>query len=64
MIQKVDDRLRHEAQKLRFVFTCNDCSAFDPAALACAYGFPTEPHRNVDLDLADEDAFCKTFELA
>ncbi len=64
MIQQVDDKLRREARRLRFLFTCNDCSAFDPKNLGCAYGFPTEPHRDVDLERAEEVIFCKTFELA
>ncbi len=64
MISRVDERLRGEARAFRLAFRCDECAAFDPDATACAYGYPTEPHRGVDLDARDHVLFCKAFELA
>lgn len=64
MRTKVDDRLRDEARRLVLHFTCESCASFDDRAVGCAYGYPTEPHRGVDLDAAEEILFCKSFELA
>jgi hypothetical protein len=60
---RVDDRLRHEARHFALRFTCDACAAFDPEHARCAYGFPTEPHRDSVLDGRDEILFCKAFEL-
>lgn len=64
MITRVDDRLRQEARRYRLAFTCESCQAFDREHVRCAYGFPTAPHHQVDLDRAEFLSFCKAFELA
>jgi hypothetical protein len=63
MITPVDPRLRTEARRYALRFGCEACRAFDPERATCAYGFPTEPHREAVIDRADELAFCKAFEL-
>jgi hypothetical protein len=65
MITAVDDQFRREIVKFNLRCTCDACAAFEPVESACAYGYPTEPHRR--LPLAGEPAefvFCKAFELA
>jgi hypothetical protein len=64
MITRIDQRLRTEAQRYALRFGCEACLAFDPSLSVCAYGFPTEPHREAELERADELLFCKAFELA
>ena len=60
----VDEQLRGEAREFSLRFTCDSCQNFDPDALACGNGYPTEPHRSVDLACVQELLFCKEFELA
>jgi hypothetical protein len=56
-------QFRREAQEFDLRCTCESCAAFDAERAACAYGYPTEPHRS--LPVADDRAyvFCKAFEL-
>jgi hypothetical protein len=63
MIVTIDDRLREEAKRYRFVFACPDCVAYDADQDRCTLGYPTEPHRNPELEGRVEVTFCKTFEL-
>ena len=63
MIHRVDDRLREEARRFRLVFACPDCAQFDPVDKSCSFGFPTEPHRDPNLEGRGELIFCKAFEL-
>lgn len=63
MIHRIDARLREEAARFRLVFSCDACAAFEPDDASCAFGFPTEPHRDANLEGRDEVVFCKTFEL-
>jgi hypothetical protein len=74
----VDERLRLEADRFAFRFGCEHCAHFDvgqssPSAAAangtvgsaaCANGYPSEAHRDVDLSTRSELFFCKEFELA
>jgi hypothetical protein len=59
----VDERLRSEAAQFGLRFTCEHCAHFDVPRNACAHGYPSEPHRQVDLDGRVELEFCKDFEL-
>jgi hypothetical protein len=63
VITLVDQRFRREAVANTLRFTCEHCALFDPDAVACANGYPTEPHREVDLASAGHVLFCKDFEL-
>jgi hypothetical protein len=65
MITVADERFRREIVKFNLRCTCDACAAFDLAANACAYGYPTEPHRRLPLVTdRQEFVFCKAFELA
>jgi hypothetical protein len=59
----VDDRLRRESAQFALRFTCESCVHFAPEARNCVNGFPTDPHRDVDLGSCREVIFCKLFEL-
>jgi hypothetical protein len=59
----VTDQLRSEARAFRLRFTCEDCAHFVPEARACAHGYPTEPHRSLELATRTTLEFCKEFEL-
>jgi hypothetical protein len=61
---RVDLRLREEAARFQLRFTCEDCVHFAAERRACANGYPTAPHLEVDLSLEDSLEFCKEFELA
>ncbi len=63
MIHRVDERLRAEARRYRLVFTCERCLEFDAEGDRCSLGYPSEPHKRVDLEAAAEVTFCKHFEL-
>lgn len=63
MIHAVDDRLREEAARFRLLFTCERCVEFDAASDRCTLGYPSEPHKRVDLARAESVTFCKHFEL-
>jgi hypothetical protein len=58
-----DDRFRREVIAYDLRCTCEWCAAFDPERTACAYGFPTEPHRRLPLEGEPTFTFCKAFEL-
>jgi hypothetical protein len=60
----VDLRLREEARRFGLRFGCESCAYFDPEALACSNGYPTEAHRGLVLERIDMIEFCKEFELA
>jgi len=60
----VDERLNVEARRFALRFTCEHCAHFDAGSGTCANGYPTEPHRGVDLGARAEILFCKEFELA
>ncbi len=64
MKSPVDDDLRREMAEFSLRFTCEACIHYDPDSRACSNGFPTEPHRHVDLRRVREIEFCKLFELA
>lgn len=61
---RVDERLLREAEQYRLRFGCEDCAHFEPEARACANGFPTQPHLDVDLTRVSALEFCKAFELS
>jgi hypothetical protein len=65
VIHRVDDVLREEARRYGLVFTCRRCAHVDASGGrdACSLGYPNAPHRDVDLDRADEVTFCKAFEV-
>jgi hypothetical protein len=69
----VDERLREEARRFRFVFGCPSCIWFDDRVdgdradghrAACALGFPNEEHVDERLEGRASVFFCKAFELA
>ena len=65
MITAVDEQFRCEVEKFDLRCTCDVCGAFEPVSGACAYGFPTEPHRRLPMaGDRPEFVFCKAFELA
>jgi hypothetical protein len=64
MITRIDEKLRAEARRYVLRFGCEACRAFDADRAACAYGYPTEPHRESAMDRENELLFCKAFELA
>ncbi len=63
MISQVDDRFRREVATFALRCTCEWCGAFEPESEACAYGYPTEPHRRLPLVDEHRFSFCKAFEL-
>ena len=63
MIHRVDQLLRDEARRYGLAFTCRRCAQFDDVDEACSLGYPNAPHRDVDLEAAEEVTFCKAFEL-
>ncbi|HET7541478.1 MAG TPA: hypothetical protein VFK05_16495 [Polyangiaceae bacterium] len=58
----VDLRLREEAARFQLRFTCEHCVHFAAERRACANGYPTAPHLDVDLSRHSLE-FCKEFEL-
>lgn len=63
MKTRIDERLRTEAVKYRFRFTCQDCAHFDDVEKRCSEGYPIEEH--VDGSLRGEEVlFCKLWEGA
>ena len=59
----VDAQLREEADRFRLRFTCEHCVHFAAERRACANGYPTHAHLEVDLEARAELEFCKEFEL-
>jgi hypothetical protein len=57
------ERFRLEAEAFDLRCTCESCAAFDDERASCAYGYPTEPHRRLQLAEDREFIFCKAFEL-
>jgi hypothetical protein len=60
----VDERLRLEAERFAFRFSCEHCAYYDPDGLACSEGYPNEPHRSAELSNRSLLVFCKSFELS
>lgn len=64
----VDQRLCEESERFSFRFTCEHCAHWENDA-RCSLGYPSEPHRLVELnrliELHGERSieFCKAFEL-
>jgi hypothetical protein len=63
VITLVDPRLKAEARAFGLRFTCEHCAHFDPELTRCGNGFPTAPHRDIDLGVRSQLEFCKAFEL-
>jgi hypothetical protein len=61
---EVDEQLRGEARRFSLRFGCESCVHFAPEAQQCGNGYPTEPHRNIDLSRVSQLEFCKDFEVA
>jgi hypothetical protein len=59
----VDAQLREEARRFQLRFTCGDCVHFAAERRACANGYPTNAHLDVDLERHESLEFCKEFEL-
>ena len=59
----VDAQLREEARRFQLRFTCRDCVHFAAERQACANGYPTNAHLDVDLERRETLEFCKEFEL-
>jgi len=59
----VDPRLREEVARFELRFTCPHCVHFAAERRACANGYPTHAHLEVDLERAEHLEFCKEFEL-
>jgi hypothetical protein len=57
----VDARLRTEAARYSFRFSCDDCAHFDEAGARCSLSYPAAPRRDA-LD-GDHIELCKDFEL-
>jgi hypothetical protein len=60
---RVDQRLREEAQRFNLRFGCESCAHFAPESQRCGNGYPTAPHRGVDLERIEALEFCKDFEV-
>lgn len=62
---RMSAEFRQEAERFRLAFTCEGCAHFCPDREACAIQYPTEPHRERQVEaLADGERvfFCKMFE--
>ncbi|HKO52571.1 MAG TPA: hypothetical protein VJV79_32915 [Polyangiaceae bacterium] len=59
----IDLQLREEAVRFQLRFTCENCVHFAAERRACANGYPTHAHLEVDLERAESLEFCKEFEL-
>lgn len=59
----IDERLRREAAAYALRFTCEHCAHFVEEERACAHGYPSAPHRSLDLARLTTLEFCKEFEL-
>lgn len=59
----IDDRLRREAARFRFRFSCEHCVHYDDRNDACAEGYPNDEHRDGTLS-GEAILFCKLFEGA
>lgn len=61
---RVDEQLRLEALRFGLRFCCESCVHFAPETARCGNGYPTAPHRSIDLARAESLEFCKEFEVA
>ena len=61
---RVDQRLRDEARHYGLRFGCESCVHFAPESARCGNGYPTQPHRLIDLERVETLEFCKEFEVA
>lgn len=61
---RVDEQLRDEARQFSLRFGCESCAHFAPESGRCGNGYPTAPHRGVDLERRQTLEFCKEFEVA
>ena len=59
----VDSQLREEAARFELRFTCEACVHFAAERRACANGYPTHAHLDIDLERVQSLEFCKEFEL-
>ncbi len=59
----VDNQLREEVERFQLRFTCQHCVHFAAERRACANGYPTRAHLEVDLEADASLEFCKEFEL-
>ena len=60
---RVDQQLRDEAARFCLRFSCESCAHFSPEAQSCGNGYPTAPHRGIDLERVEALEFCKDFEI-
>jgi len=63
MQSRVDAEFVAETERYHFRFTCEACAHFDVARRACGEGYPTDPHRRIELRRVEHLEFCKSFEL-
>lgn len=63
MRSRVDPRLREEAARFGFLFSCEACAHFDSNAGSCVNGYSNQDHRSALLDERESLEFCKEFEL-
>ena len=63
MITEIDHQFCQEVERFDLRCTCDSCAAFDPDQVACAYGYPVEAHRRLQLYEGAQFVFCKAFEL-
>jgi hypothetical protein len=61
---RVDEQLRLEARRFALRFGCESCAHFAPETARCGNGYPTAPHRGIDLERCESLEFCKDFEVA
>lgn len=60
---RVDQQLRDEAARFCLRFGCESSAHFAPEVQACGNGYPTAPHRGIDLERVESLEFCKDFEV-
>ena len=60
----VDDRLRNEAVRFEFRFSCQHCTYFNEDERTCSEGYPNEDHLSPELSSRSVLLFCKSFELS
>jgi len=63
MRTRVGPQFREEATRYDLRFTCEWCVHYDGNGETCSNGYPTEAHRQRDLNAIDWLSFCKLFEL-
>jgi hypothetical protein len=60
----VDERLRHEVERYRLRFACEDCVYFASDTGTCSEGYPNHEHKDASLRGRSILVFCKSFELS